>query len=85
MKPTLSSSNQVKIEWLRRSHPLYTNYARATKDVLTRIGVKGAEWKLSSHVISHTTVDGELLRTQSLKVMTTAEQNEMILDGLIEA
>ena len=50
VKPTiLSSSKHVKIGWLLRSHPQYTNYARATADLLRRIGDDDAELDLSPH------------------------------------
>ena len=35
---TLSSSKHVKVGWLLRSHPTYTNYKRATDDLIQRIG-----------------------------------------------
>jgi hypothetical protein len=86
VKPTiLSSSQHVKIGWLLRSHPTYTNYARATSDLLRRIGAIGAELELSPHSISHTSTSGEVLRTRALKVVTTAEQSDKILEGLITA
>ena len=86
VKPTiLSSSKHVKIGWILRSHPSYTNYARATEDLLKRIGVDGAELELSPHSLSHTTLDGQVLRTRALKVVTTEEHGEAILDGLITA
>ena len=86
VKPTiLSSSRHVKVGWLLRSHPSYTNYARATADLLRRIGVDGAELELSPHTLSHTMADGEVLRTRALKVVTTEEHSDTILDGLITA
>ena len=86
VKPTiLSSCYHVKIGWILRSHSSYTNYARVTSDSKQRFGVEGAELKLSPHFISHTTADGQILRTRALKVVTMAEQNNKMLDGLIEA
>ena len=86
VKPTiLSSSQHVKIGWLLRYHPSYTNYSRATMDLLQWIGADGAELELSPHSLSHTMVDGEVLRTRALKVVTTEEHSEMVLDGLITA
>ena len=86
VKPTiLSSSQHVKIGWLLRSHPTYTNYARATADLLRRIGENGTELELSPHSISHTSTSGEVLRTRALKVVTTAEHSDKILEGLITA
>ena len=32
---------QVEIGWLLHLHPTYTNYAKATKDLLDRIGMEG--------------------------------------------
>ena len=74
VKPTvLSSSQHVKIGWLLRSHPSYTNYERATKDLILRIGNEGAELELSPHTITHTTAGGSILRTRALKVVITEE------------
>ena len=69
VKPTiLSSSRHVKIGWLLCSHLSYTNYTRAMKDLLQRIGADGAELELSPHSLSHTMSEGEDLRTRALKV-----------------
>ena len=54
-------------------------------DLLKRIGEEGAELKLSPHAISYTTTSGEVLRTRALKVVTTEEQSDAVLNGLIEA
>ena len=86
VKPTiLSSSKHVKIGWLLRSHPSYTNFPRATSDLIKRIGVEGIEIELSPHALSHTTTDGHVLRTRALKVVTTEEHGEAVLEGLIDA
>ena len=74
-----------KIGWLLRSHLSYTNYAKATTDLLERIGVEGAELELSPHTISHTITRGEVLYTPALKVVTMEEHSDTILNGLIEA
>ena len=47
--------------------------------------MEGAELELSPHTISHTTIRGEVLRTQALKVATTEKQSDTVLHGLIEA
>jgi len=86
VKPTiLSSSQHVKIGWLLRSHPLYTNYSWATMDLLQWIGADGAELELSSHSLSHKMADDEVLRTRALMVVTTEEHSETVLNGLITA
>ena len=38
----LSLSKHVKVGWLLRSHPNYTNYKRVTEDLIERIGGKTA-------------------------------------------
>ena len=59
VKPTiLSSSQHVKIGWFLRSHPLYTTYVQATKDLLQHIGADGAELELSPHSLLHTMAEG---------------------------
>ena len=77
VKPTiLSSCNHVKIGWILRSHPSYSNYARATLNLKQRIGIEGAELELSPHSISHTTANGQIWKTRALKAVTTAEQSD---------
>ena len=58
---------------------------RTTADLLKRIGAEGAELELSPHTISHNTSRGDVLRMRALKVVTTEEQSETVLNGLIEA
>jgi len=82
---TLSSSKQSKVGWLLHSHPTYTNFAQATKDLLARINIKDLEIELSPHAISHKNVNDEIMRTNALKVVTTAEDSKVVLDGLITA
>ena len=64
---------------------MYTNYAQAAEDLLMRIGTGGVELDLSSHTISHTTTKGETLKTHALKVVTTADNRDVILEELIDA
>ena len=54
-------------------------------DLLQQIGAKGAELELSSHSLSYTMADGEVLQTRALKVVTTAEYSEWVLESLITA
>ena len=67
---TLSSSSHVKVGWLLRSHPTYTNFNRATSELMKRIGKK-VELELSPHTILHTTTDRGAIRKNVLKVVTT--------------
>ena len=70
---------------LLRSHPVYTNYARAIEDLSTRIRTEGVELELLTNTISHTTTTDETLETHALKVVTTADSNDTTLEGLIDA
>ena len=85
MPTNLSSSNQVKIGWLLKSHPAYTKYLKTTEDLLARIQKKGVELELSPHSISHQNANEKVMRTNTLKVVTTEEDSQDALDGLIEA
>ena len=81
---SLSSSKHVKIGWLLRSHPTYTNFRKVTEDLKARIGQK-VEIELSPHTISHSTSKNTTIRTQALKVVMILENNKVVLEGLIEA
>ena len=86
IKPTIISSiHHVQIRWLRSYHPTYTNYARATQKLLERIGVDSAELDLLPHKISHTMTTGATLKMHTLKVMTTVNLSEAIMDRLIRS
>ena len=55
VRPTLLSSRKhVKVAWLLRSHPQYTNFRAATRDLIARIGEE-VEIELFPHTISHST------------------------------
>ena len=55
VQPTSFSSNKhVKIGWFVQSHPQYTNFKVATRDLIERIGVE-VELESSPHTISHST------------------------------
>ena len=64
---------------------MYKNYARSKEDLLIRIGIEGGELERSPHTISHTTAKGETIKTHALKVVTTAENSDVILEELIDA
>ena len=79
----MSSIHHVQIGWLLRDHPTYTNHARATQTLLERIGVDSVELDLSPHTISYTMTIRETLKMHALKVMTTVNLSEAIMDVLI--
>lgn len=54
-------------------------------DLLHHIGADGAELELSPHSLYHTMADSKVLQTRALKVSTTMEHGEQILEGLITA
>ena len=85
VRPTsLSSRKHVKIGWILRSHPQYTNFRVATRDLIARIGEE-VEIELSPHTISHGTSKNTTITTKALKVVTNDADSGRVLDGLIEA
>ena len=85
MRPTsLSSRKHVKVGWLLRSHPQYTNFRVAIRDLQRRIGEE-FEIELSLHTISHSTSKNTMITTRALKVVTNDEDCGRVLDGLIDA
>ena len=85
MRPTsLSSRKHVKIGWILRSHPQYTNFRAATRDLIARIWDE-VEIEHSPHTISHGTSKNTTITTKALKVVTNDADSGRVLDGLIEA
>ena len=85
VRPTsLSSRKHVKVGWLLMSHPQYTNFRAATRDLKARIGEE-VEIELSPHTISHNTTKNTTITTRALKVVTNDEDCGRVLDGLIDA
>ena len=83
---TLSSSKHVKIGWLLRSHPTYTNFQMATADLIHRIGTNPpVELELTPHSITHKAADNQTVRTHALKVVTVEKDADAVLNGLIAA
>lgn len=66
------------------SHLTYTNFNKATTDLVTRIG-DAVELELSPHMISHCSTDQRIIKTNALKVVTTAKDSKAVLNGLIRA
>ena len=66
------------------SHPQYTNFRAATRDLIERIGEE-VEIELSPHTISHNSTKNTTITTRALKVVTNDEDCGRVLDGLIEA
>ena len=83
---TLSSSKHVKIGWIPRSHPTYTNFQMATADLIKRIGATPpVELELTPHSITHKAADNQTVRTHALKVVTVEKDADTVLNGLIAA
>jgi len=81
---TLLLSNHVKMGWLLRSHPNYTNFNKATTDLGRRIGV-AVEIEILPHTISHRFSDQRSIKTSALKVVITSKDSEAALNRLIRA
>lgn len=70
--------------WLLRNHPTYTNFNKATTDLVSRIG-EAVELELLPHTISHRSADQRYFKTSALKVVTISKDSEVVLNGLIRA
>ena len=79
-------SKHVKIDWLLRSYPTYIYFKMATVDLIRTIGAEPpVELELSPHSLTYRGADDEIIRTYILKTITTKEDAEDVLTGLIES
>ena len=73
----------MNMGWLLILHQTYTNFNKATVDLIKIIG-KDVELELSPHTIFHTMEDMETIWENMLKVVTTSEDSTAVFGMLIE-
>ena len=82
---SLSSNNHVKLGWILNAHPSFTHQKYAINELKKRMENLDIEIEISPHTISHTTSDNKQIRTNTLRIDSTADHSHKAMDLLIKA